>query len=169
MGTMNVKKLVMISLFIALQIILTRMLAINLPTIRIGFQFLPLALTGVLFGPIYGAIAATAANLIGVFLFPPPQGFFPGFTLTAAISGAVYGLFLYEKSKKIFNISLSVISVSLIQLILNTVWLYMMLDVGIMVMLPGRVTTTLMMIPVQISTLSFFCNVIVARLNLNYD
>ena len=170
MTTTNVKRIVVIGMLIALQIVLTRLVSIQLPTNRVGFGFLPLALTSILFGPLYGAIAAVIADIVGFFLFPPPVGaFFPGFALTAGLSGAIFGLFLYKKPRKLFNIAVATFCVSLLQLVLNTIWLYMITNVGILVMLPDRIITTLIMLPVQISMITFFCNVVVSRLNVQYD
>ena len=47
----SVKKLVEISLLIALEVILTRFCSINTATLRIGFGFLPIAIIAMMYGP----------------------------------------------------------------------------------------------------------------------
>lgn len=153
------------SLFIALQVILTRIFSITLPTVRISFQFLPLALTSAMFGPLYGALAAIIADLLGFALFPKGI-FFPGFTLTAGISGILYGIFLYKRPKNKLNVMSSVICVCLTQLILNTAWLYIIYSFGVIAMLGERVVTTIVMIPIQYYMILFFWNIVISKIDI---
>lgn len=164
-NTIYVRKLIIISLFIALQVILTRIFSITFLTARISLHFLPLALTSAMFGPLYGAIAAIIADLLGFALFPKGI-FFPGFTLTAGLSGMLYGMFLYKRHKSRLNVIVCVIVVSLTQLILNTIWLYIIYDIGVLAMLAQRITTTIVMLPIQIYMILFFWNVVITKVNI---
>ncbi|MGM9532761.1 folate family ECF transporter S component, partial [Intestinibacter sp.] len=91
----NVKKLVEISLLIALEIILTRFCSINTPIVRIGFGFLPIATIAMMYGPLSAGIAYAIGDILGMMIFPS-SSFFPGFTLTAFLTGVAYGLVLYK-------------------------------------------------------------------------
>ena len=91
----NVRKLVEISLLIALEIILTRFCSINTAILRIGFGFLPIAIIGMMYGPVSAGLAYVIGDILGMMIFPSGS-FFPGFTLTAALTGAPYGVFLYK-------------------------------------------------------------------------
>ena len=51
----STKKLVTMGLLVALQIILSRFFSINAWNFKIGFSFLPIAVAGMLFGPVGGA------------------------------------------------------------------------------------------------------------------
>src|SRR3712207_6616484 len=95
----NTKKMVMIGSFIAIEIILTRFLSIQTPIIRFGFGFIPLSFSAMLFGPAAGAITGALAEIMGMMLFPK-GAYFPGFTVSAALSGAIYGMYFYKKPKK---------------------------------------------------------------------
>ena len=53
----HVMKLVIISLLIALEILLTRIFCIQTPLLRISFGFLPPALTAMLYGPLWAGAA----------------------------------------------------------------------------------------------------------------
>ena len=44
--------------------------------LRIGFSFLPLALTGYLYGPVVGAVSGLAGDLIKYFLYSYGEPFF---------------------------------------------------------------------------------------------
>ena len=59
----NTKRLVVLAFLIALEIILTRFCSIQTPIVRIGFGFLPVAMMGILYGPIWAGRFAGHADL----------------------------------------------------------------------------------------------------------
>lgn len=145
----NSKMLTQLGLLIALQVILTRFLSIQTPIVRIGFGFLPIAIMGILFGPWIGGIGATISDLLGFVLFPSGT-YFPGFTLTAFLTGFTYGALLYNKSKSPLRILSSTLIVCiLLNLVLDTLWLSILMGKGYMALLPTRIIKSLVMIPVQ--------------------
>lgn len=83
----------------ALAVVLERILAINTQVVKIGFSFAPIVMIALLFGPIYAALTAGLADLIGALLLPTGT-FFPGFTITAVLVGLCYGLFLQRAFDK---------------------------------------------------------------------
>lgn len=85
-----------LSMLIALQVVLSRFLSIETPFVKIGTGFLPVMLSGSLFGPMGGLIVGGVSDFLGAMLFPF-GAYFPGFTITAAFSGLVYGLMLRGK------------------------------------------------------------------------
>src|SRR5665647_1580567 len=87
----KVTRLITIGLFIALEIILTRFLSINTPFIRIGFGFLPVAMLGIMYGPVWAGISYAIGDVLGMLIFPS-GAFFPGFTLSAALTGIAFGI-----------------------------------------------------------------------------
>ncbi len=91
-----VQMIVILAFLTALDIILERFLSISVWNMRIGFAFLPIAIAGVLYGPVPAALVGAAGDILGMLLFPSGP-YFPGFTLTAALTGAVFGIFLYNK------------------------------------------------------------------------
>lgn len=144
------KTIVYVSLLIALQIILTRFLSIETPIVRIGFGFIPLALTAIMFGPVWGGAAAALSDVIGMVIFPK-GAYFPGFTLSALLSGVIYGVFLYKKPVTIIRVSIAVLLVTLfIDLGLNTLWLSIIYGKAFYVLLITRVIKSAAMFPVQV-------------------
>ncbi len=169
MNQNHVKKTVYMSMFIALEVILTRFLSIQTPIVRIGFTFLPIAISAIMFGPVYSGIAASLADIIGMMLFPTGGSFFPGFTLTAFLTGYIYGVFLYKKTISLTQISLAVIfSTVVVTLVLDTLWLWMLTGQGILVVLPARIIKCVIMIPIQIIMIQAMWRYVIGRLNLNY-
>ncbi|MCR4435663.1 MAG: folate family ECF transporter S component [Clostridiales bacterium] len=146
----NTRVLVFMALFIAMDVILTRFLSIQTPIIRIGFGFIPVALAGMMFGPAIGGVTAALGDIIGMIVFPK-GAYFPGFTLSAFLTGATYGLVLYKKPKSILRIFLAVAVVVLfIDIGLTTVWVSMTTSTAYKALLFTRVTK-LAMIPVEVA------------------
>ncbi len=92
----NTKIMVTCALLVALQVILARFLSINTTFVVVNFSFLAVALSGILFGPLWALAVGAVSDLIGATLFPF-GAFFPGFTVTAALVGLIYGLFLHPE------------------------------------------------------------------------
>lgn len=147
----NVRKIVYLSLFISLEVILTRFLSIQTPIVRIGFAFLPIAISGMMFGPLAAGLAAALADLIGMMLFPTGGAYFIGFTISAFLEGFVFGLLLYNKPKTMIRVSIAVVITSIfINLGLGTLWLAILTGKGYLAIMPVRIVKCLVMIPIQI-------------------
>ena len=93
MKKITTKKLVTLALLTALEIVFSRFLSINAWNLKIGFNFLPIALAALLFGPLAGGLVGALGDFIGAILFPI-GAYFPGFTFTAFLTGCCFGLFL---------------------------------------------------------------------------
>ncbi|MCX7883501.1 MAG: folate family ECF transporter S component [Caloramator sp.] len=142
--------LVYTSLLISLEIILTRFLSIQTPIVRISFGFIPIMISSVMFGPIIGGITGALSDIIGTFLFST-SGYFPGFTLSAFLSGFIYGVILYNNKFSVKRIVISVLLVSIIvNLGLNTIWLSIITKKAIFTIITLRIIKTAIMIPIQI-------------------
>ena len=81
----NTKIMVTCALLVALQVILARFLSINTTFVVVNFSFLAVALSGILFGPLWALAVGAVSDLIGATLFPF-GAFFPGFTNVSQIS-----------------------------------------------------------------------------------
>ncbi|MFA5576003.1 MAG: folate family ECF transporter S component [Tissierellaceae bacterium] len=158
----------------AISIVLTRFVSVmvplagGLPALRLGFGEIPIMMAGLLFGPVVGGISGMIADLIGAFTFP--QGpYFPGFTLSSILWGVlpgIYSLYLAKKSdsgniftfKRVLFIAIAVtIPVSLI---LNTYWLSIMMGKGFLVLLPGRLLSDIVKVPLE----SYFIAILIKHL-----
>ncbi len=145
----NIYQLVIMALLMAISIILSRFFSISAWNLKIGFAFAPIALAGMLLGPIPAAIVAAAADFLGATLFPIGQ-FFPGFTLTAFLTGILFGAFL-NKRANIKNIVLASIATQVIgSLLLNTLWISMLYGTPFWALMPTRIIQTCVMTVIQI-------------------
>ena len=82
--------LVLTSVFVAVTVVLSRFMSINVWNLSIGFSFVSIFLCGMLLGPFWCGICGGLADFIGAILFPFGPYFF-GFTATAFLSGVFFG------------------------------------------------------------------------------
>ena len=125
------KRLCVIAVLIAMQIVLGRVAAINVGNyLKISFGFIPIAVCGILTGPFWTLLMASVCDILGALLFPT-GAFYWGFTLVAAVGGLIYGLFLYQKKENLLRCMLCTLTVALIcNILLNMVFL---IQIGAMV------------------------------------
>ncbi len=146
------KNLLLLALFAAISIIFTRFLSFYLPvmainTVRISLGNIPIVLAGLLLGPVAGAATGIVADVIGTTMFSP-FGYFPGFTLSAALVGFLPGILkaYFKDTNKYSNILIIVFITELITSIgLNTLWVSMMTNVNYFVLMIPRAGITLIM------------------------
>ena len=115
-------KLVLMAMLVAIQVVLSRFLSINLWNLKIGFSFVPITLAGMLLGPMGAGLTGMVADIIGATLFPS-GAFFPGFTLTAFITAFGYGFFLHKKQDMPHILAAVLFSEIVGTLLLNTKWI----------------------------------------------
>ena len=169
----STRNLVICAMMAALSIILMSTTSFYItPHIKIGFSGLPNRLVDFMFGPVVGAIFGGVMDILK-FLIKPDGGFFFGYTLTAIISGFIYGLFYYKLQIKkplktnatgrklvlvwvkanALSILLIFIANALIKILcnigLNTLWNSMTTGKAFLALLPTRIIKNLIQIPVD--------------------
>ena len=151
----NTKKLIVSAELLALDVVLTRLLAINTPLMKIGLGFAAVALCAVLYGPWWAALVAALGDLVGALLFPT-GAFFPGFTVTAACTGLIFGLCLYRRDRSLlWPILAAVLNVVLVSYLANTAMISYISGTPYTTLLKARAVQLAVMLPVQIAVLSF--------------
>lgn len=150
--------LTMGGLFAALSIILTRFFSFYIlgESIRLGFGSIPILLSGAMLGPIMGFLTGAVADFAGMMIFGSVGPYFPGFTLSAALTGLIPGLIFYKTNRdyKLWKIIVAIIIVSIsIDLGLNTLWLKIILKKGFWILLPGRMIARAIMAPIEVFVL----------------
>ena len=151
----NTKKLIVSAQLLALDVVLTRLLAINTPLMKIGLGFAAVALCAILYGPWWAALVAALGDLVGALLFPT-GAFFPGFTLTAACTGLIFGLCLCRRDKSLlWPILAAALNVVLVSFLLNTAMISYISGTPYATLLKARAVQLAVMLPVQIAVLFF--------------
>ena len=146
----NTQTIVVMGLMTALEIILSRFLSINAWNIKIGFNFIPIALTAILYGTVPAGIVAAAGDFLGAILFPI-GAYFPGFTLTAFLMGSVLGLFLHRQQTIPRVTAAVLINQMILGLFLNTLWISVLYGSPYRTLLAVRLVQALILTGVQIA------------------
>ena len=172
---MKIKKIIISALLLAASIVINRFLSINTSILSIGFTFVPLMLSGIILGPKYSVLIATLADLIGALLFPFGS-FFIGYTISACLTGLVYGLCLYRKEtfkvdkKFLLRLIIAILIVTIaINGGLNTLWLVITSQKAFWAILPTRVVKQLIMIPVMFITMGSLCKLLTKQIGDLHD
>lgn len=119
----NVRCITLTAMMAALSIVLGYLTFMPNPDIKIGFSFLPNNFVYYLFGPAVGAIYGAMVDIL-TFIIKPTGTFFPGLTLSAILTGLLYGIALYKKPVSLKRIILTnLIYMLTIEVPLNTYWL----------------------------------------------
>lgn len=138
------------AMLLALSVIIDTFTVRISEALKIGFSFLPLALTGYLYGPVVGAISGVAGDLIKYFLYSYGDPFFPGFTLNALLSGFLYGLILYQHRVSVGRtLCAKLCAVLLINITLTPLWLSIMYGKAFWFYLTMRIGTNLIKLPID--------------------
>ena len=117
--------------------------------IELRFAFLPIAAAGSLFGTIVGAVVGGLSDIFG-YLVHPTGPFFPGFTISSAVQGMIFGLFLYKRPitwKRV--IWANVVQTLVITMILNPIWLSVLYNMDFRVVFMSRLLKTVIMFPIE--------------------
>ena len=152
----SVKALVLLGLMVALNVVLGRLSIQITPEVRISvFGFIPIALAGMLMGPLYGGLVGAAGDVVNYALFTHAYGgYFPGYTLTALLSGLWYGTVLHGKKVTWLRAALAIIPVIILgEMGLNSVWTYMLYSKTFWARLPLRLLTNVIECPIKIALL----------------
>ncbi len=151
----HTKKLLVSAQLIALDVVFTRLLAISTPLMKIGLGFAAVAFCALLYGPWWTALVAALGDIVGALLFPT-GAFFPGFTLTAACTGLIFGLCLYRRGKSLlWPILAAALNAVLVSYLLNTAMISYISGSAYTTLLKARAVQLMVMLPVQIAVLGF--------------
>ena len=159
MQKINVKTVVYLGILTALEIVLNRFLSINAWNIKIGFNFVPIVVAAILFGPIHAGIVGALGDFMGAILFPIGP-YFPGFTLTAFLTGAVFGLFLRKKQTWGRTVAAVCIVQLILGLLLNSFWISVLYGSPYGPLLATRIVQCAIIGPVQIIVIQLISRVI---------
>ncbi|WP_270635301.1 folate family ECF transporter S component [Limosilactobacillus mucosae] len=123
----DTKRMALAAMLIALQIILEKLSIGDPAVLKIGLGFIATALIGFLLGPWIGALSMIINDLISNTLLSSGTMFFPGFTLSAAISGIIAGMFLYQQQINWRRILIyEFCQILITNVFFTTLWLYLM-------------------------------------------
>jgi ECF transporter S component (folate family) len=145
----DTRTLTIAGMLLALQVALRFIASIDITEyIRISFSHLASAVTGTLLGPFVSMLTDAISDILKGMASTGP--FFPGFTLTAALSGMTYGLCFYKREIRLRHIIIARLIVCALTLGLNTLWLNLTTGQPFWFLFAGRAVKTLVQLPVDI-------------------
>ncbi len=149
----------MLGLLIALEVVLSRFLSVATGSVKIGVQFMPIAIAAMLYGPLWGGAVGALADLVGALAFPI-GAYFPGFTISAFLAGMIYGLFLYNRKVTKYNAMIAAALISVVvRMLLDSFWLYQFfMGNAILAYMPVRILVNTILIFVQTGFILLFAN-----------
>ncbi len=158
----KLKKIILTAILLSILILLSRLLSIKTPILKISFAFIPTMLCATWLGVKYTILLNVLGDIIGAILFPTGP-YFIGYTVSTAISGMIYGLLLYKENSNsytdnqyLIRLIISVILVTFISNIcLNTFWISITAGKSYIILLGTRLVKEIIMIPIQITVILF--------------
>ena len=92
MKKISTRTLTQLAMFIAVSIILARLLAFYItPSLRFSFEYFPIILAGICFGPFAGAVVGGLSDFIGATLLSG-LGYYPPLAVGPILAGLIAGL-----------------------------------------------------------------------------
>ena len=148
-------------ILLAIQMVLSSYGTIEVTdSLKISLAHLALAPTAVFFGPVVAGMQGALSDILG-FMLKPSGPYFPGFTLSAALLGVVYGLLLYKTKRSAWQIiAARVIVCVVINIGLNTLFLTMLYGPSRLATLPLRVMKNLIQLPIDCLLLGAMCRLV---------
>jgi ECF transporter S component (folate family) len=136
-------------MFAAISVVLGYFTIVLGDYIKIGFATVANQFVYYLFGPVVGMFFGGALDILK-YLIKPTGPYFPGFTISAAIGGLIYGSLLYKRPISLKRILIAELVVSIVcNMLLGTYWLTVMYGKGFFAILPMRVFKNLIMWPIN--------------------
>jgi len=164
----SVRSTALMGLMIALQIVFSRFLSIQTWNLKISFGFLPLVITAILLGPVEAGLTGAIADFLGTIIFPTGP-YFPGLTLTALLTGIVWGLFFHNKVTLPRVIMAAAINNFIFSLLLNGYWISMLYGSPYAGVLQVRVPQACLMFMAEIVIIPVLHEVLFKRIKLIFD
>lgn len=162
----DVRNLATIGLLLALYLVLSTFASFQvMPTMRVSTAFLAMAIIGMRFGPTVGALSGVAGDLLG-YLIKGGGMFFPGYTLTALLSGIVWGLFLYKDKPTLPRTIFARTAINaLLHCGLNTLWSSILYEKAYLGLFWTSVTKNAILLPFEILAVFLLTNGLLKILN----
>ncbi len=133
------------------------------PLVKISFTFLPQSIGAMILGPAVSGFMCALGDILSFILNPQGGGYFPGWTISAALTGLIFGIFLYKYEATLKNIIIAkLIIVALVETFLGSLWLQLQFGLPFFEMLFVRGGTSLASAPIEIAII-FFVGKAVAR------
>lgn len=139
------------AMLLALRVLCAIFTVLVIPEVKIGFSFLPTSIAATLFGPFVSALVDGFGDILGYVFNPVGGAYFPGFTVSAIITGLIYGFFFYKKKMTFKRIILCEIVIAVaVEFLLSSLWVSILYSKAIYLVMSTRVIKILVMLPIRV-------------------
>ena len=137
----------------ALHLILNQLTIPVSPYLQIGFDFLTMAVTGMLYGPWVAGMSGVITDLLG-YMLRPNGPYFPGWTLSAFLIGMLYGLIFYNRPVTLRRVIVArLLMVVIFNFFLTPLWLSMLYGKAFVLMSSMRFIKNVIKFPIDVALL----------------
>lgn len=98
--------------------------------VKISFSFLPIAVAGALFGPVPALLVGALGDVLA-FILAPSGAYIPGFTISAALTGLIYGCAFYKNQVTLPRVIVAwCVNALTVEAFLAALWFYLFMNPG---------------------------------------
>ncbi len=123
----SVKSLTLAGMLLALYVALGYAANFTLtifPMQKISLGFLPVSVAALALGPVVSAMVGGLGDLVAFLINPQGGAYFIGWTLNSAITGLIFGVFLYKDRFNLKNIIFArIVNLAIVEIFLGSLWL----------------------------------------------
>ena len=121
------------------------------PTLKIYFSFVAVSVGAYVYGPLVGMMVGGIIDVVGFLLAAYGEPYFPGFLLSAILSGLIYGLFLYRQRLSILRLALLRLVINFgVNVLLGSLWKAMLYGKGYLYYLTSGLLKNTLLLPVEV-------------------
>lgn len=148
----NVRVLAFSGLVCAMAIMLESMPIYLLgPSLKIYFSFLAVSLGCMCYGPLVGMMAGAVIDSVGFLISGYGEPYFPGYMLTAILSGLIYGVMLYRRKPTLLRIIMVRILINYgSNVLLGSVWKAMLYGKGYLYYATTGLVKNTLLLPLEV-------------------
>ena len=122
------------------------------PSLKIYFSFLAVSLGCMCYGPVVGMMAGAIIDTVGFLLAGYGEPYFPGYLITAMLSGLIYGVMLYQRKPTIPRLIVTRLLINYgSNVLLGSVWKAMLYGKGYLYYLSTGMVKNTIMIPIEVA------------------
>lgn len=165
--TMSTQVLTRVAVLVSMSVVIKVLLSFTLVDYRFSFYDIPLMISGIMFGPVIGAMSGFVADWINI-LMPNLATGFNLFTISSMMWGIIPGILLFGRDKlTLRRIIITTVITSFICFGINTIQLYIYTGTGIYGTLWARIITLFIKLPIQVMIIDIlYTRVIIFDLKL---
>lgn len=161
---LNTFDMIFLSLLVGFNVVFTIAPPINLWNAQCGFGFIPIAIAAYYYGCSGGIIVAALGDILGT-IIAPMGPYFPGFTLSAMLTGIIFGLFLFKNANVVKTVFAVITNQIICTLILNTYFISVLYTKAFGVLITSRAVQAVITTAVQIPIIILLIKVVLKKVN----